>query len=257
MITDWHFYVLAVPAVMLIGIAKSGFSGVGLISLPMLSLLIPPMQAAAIILPILMVQDIVGVIALRRDYSPRNLILIMMGGLCGVVLGMLLAKQVSDAEVMMMVGVVSCGFVIVTFLRKGGLEAPAKTGSVPAGLFWGLCAGFTSFIANAGAPPVQVYLTPQKLTPATYAGTFAILFAVLNYVKFAAFIWLGQVTLPNLQVSFVLFPLAIGSSLLGVYLIRRVKALFFYKIIYALTFIVGLKLIYDGVLQIWLAPAGA
>ena len=213
------------------------------------------MQAAAIILPILMVQDIVGVIALRRDYNRRNLFLLMIGGLFGVLLGMSLANHVSDAEVMTMVGLISCGFVIVTFLRKGGLDAPARTGSVPAGLFWGMCAGFTSFIANAGAPPVQVYLTPQKLSPATYAGTFAILFAVLNYVKFAAFIWLGQVTLPNLQVSFALFPLAIGSSLLGVYLIRRVKALFFYKIIYTLTFIVGMKLIYDGIVQIWFTQA--
>ena len=247
MITDWHFYALAIPAVMLLGISKGGFSGVGLVALPMLSLLIPPLQAAAILLPILMVQDIVGIWALRKDYSAVNLKWLTLGGLIGIGIAVALARFVTDNEVLVIVGLIASGFVLHTWLKGGGVDAPPSEGRPAVGVFGGAWAGFTSFIANAGAPPAQVFLTPQKLSPKVYAGTMAFLFGILNYVKFAAFIWLGQVTLPNLQVSILLFPVAIVSILLGVALVRRVKPGPFYRIIYALTFLVGLKLIYDGV----------
>ena len=246
MITDWHFYALAIPAVMLLGVSKGGFSGVGLVSLPMVSLVIPPLQAAAILLPILMVQDVFGIWALRRDFSRRNLAILVPGGLIGIGIGIAATRYVSDAEVLIMVGVIASGFILYTWIRGGGANAPARAGHPAVGLFWGTCAGFTSFISNAGAPPVQVFLTPQKLLPRAYAGTMAVLFGILNYVKFAAFIWLGQVTLPNLQVSVALFPVAIASILIGVALVRRIPPGPFYRLIYVMTFLVGLKLIWDG-----------
>jgi uncharacterized membrane protein YfcA len=93
---------------------------------------------------------------------------------------------------------------------------------------------------------VQVYLLPQKLPPPVYAGTFSVLFAIVNYCKFAAFAGMGQLSYANLTISLTLLPLAIVATFIGIWLVERVDGEKFYRIIYALTFIVGLSLIYSG-----------
>lgn len=249
MITDWQFYALAAPAVILVGLGKGGFSGLGLLSFPLLALVAPPIQAAAILLPILMVQDLIGVWAFRREFSRENVKLLIPGALAGLLVGYLLARTVSSASILLLVGLISTAFVIFTMVtaRRGPVE-PTSPDFLGATL-WGAMSGFTSFIANAGAPPLQVYLLPQKLPPKLYAGTATMFFTVVNYLKFPAFVQLGEMTQGNMLTSAVLFPLAIASVLFGVWLVRRVSADRFYKIVLALTFIVGVKLVWDGVMQ--------
>ena len=105
MITDWVFYAFAVPAVILVGLGKGGFSGLGLLSFPLMALVAPPIQAAAIILPILMVQDVVGVWAFRREFSGENLKLMVPGALLGLLAGYLFARTVSSAIILLLVGI--------------------------------------------------------------------------------------------------------------------------------------------------------
>jgi len=250
MITDWVFYAFAIPAVILVGLGKGGFSGLGLLSFPLMALVAPPIQAAAIILPILMVQDLVGIWAFRREFSRQNLKLMVPGALLGLLVGYLFARTVSSAIILLLVGLISTVFVVYTWVgARRGRGGPTLPALGPATLWGGVC-GFTSFIANAGGPPFQVYMLPQKLPPQIYAGTAAMFFAFVNYVKFPAFVHLGQMTRQNLLTSAVLFPLAVVAVSAGIWLVRRVPADKFYTIIYALTFIVGLKLIWDGATQL-------
>jgi uncharacterized membrane protein YfcA len=250
MITDWVFYAFAVPAVILVGLGKGGFSGLGLLSFPLMALVAPPIQAAAIILPILMVQDVVGVWAFRREFSGENLKLMVPGALLGLLAGYLFARTVSSAIILLLVGLISTLFVVYSLLgARRGRAAPTFPARGPATL-WGVVCGFTSFIANAGGPPFQVYMLPQKLPPKIYAGTAAVFFALVNYLKFPAFVHLGQMNQQNLLTSAALFPLAVVAVSAGIWLVRRVPADKFYAIIHALTFIVGLKLIWDGAVQL-------
>ena len=247
MITDWTFYLAAVPAVILMGLSKGGFAGVSLLSMPLLTLVIPPIQGAAIVLPILMVQDVVSVWAFRKDFDRRNLGILLAGAMIGIVLSAIFAVKVSNTFVTLLVGTIAVGFVLVWWFKDRKADEPPRTPGVAPGVFWGAMAGFTSFFANAGAPPFQVYVMPQKLPPQTFAGTATMFFATINLVKFFAFIVIGQVSAGNLSTSVVLFPVAIASTLAGVWLVRRVSAKNFYSLIYGLTFAVGLKLVWDGV----------
>ena len=246
MITDWHFYAAAIPAVILMGLSKGGFAGIGAIGLPLLALALPPIQAAAIMLPILMLQDLVSVWAFRKEFDARNLKIIIPGGMIGIAVGGVLLTMITDAFVQLLVGLIAAGFVLYSWLRKGGLDAPAGQARTLPGLFWSAIAGFTSFMANAGQPPLQVFVLPQKLPPRIYAGTFTFFFFSVNIVKFIVFWALGQVSQGNLATSAVLFPLAFASTLGGVWLVRRIDSRPFYRIIYILTFVLGLKLIWDG-----------
>ena len=254
MITDWHFYLVAIPAVMLQGMGKGGFSGMGALSLPLMCLVISPVQAAAIQLPILMAQDIVGIWAYRRNLHRRNLLLLLPGTMIGIAIGTIMAARVPPSAVQLLVGIIAAGFVLFTVKRAGASDEVTGPEFGKATL-WASIGGFTSFIANAGGPPIQVYLMPQKLPPAVFAGTMSVLFGIVNYVKFFAFMALGQISTPNLSTSAVLLPIAIAATFLGVWMVRHLSGAKFYPIVRALTFLVGLKLIWDGFFGV-LALAG-
>jgi uncharacterized membrane protein YfcA len=242
----WQFYLAAIPAVILVGLSKGGFSGLSLLSIPLLALVTSPIRAAAIMLPILIVQDIVSVWAYRRSFNRRIVAIMIPGGILGIVLAAITATYVTDAIVVLGVGLIASGFVLYTWLRPSGVRETLSTGSVPAGIFWGACSGFTSFIANAGGPPFQVYVLPHRLPPQIYAGTMTMVFAAINWLKVGAFFAIGQVSLHNFSISATLFPLAIVATLAGIWLVRRVSGRLFYRIIYVFTLVIGLKLIFDG-----------
>jgi uncharacterized membrane protein YfcA len=242
----WQFYLAAIPAVILVGLSKGGFSGLSLLSIPLLALVTSPIRAAAIMLPILIVQDVVSVWAYRRSFNRRIVTVMIPGGILGILVAAITAAYVTDAIVVLGVGIISSGFVLYTWVRPSGSHETLRTGSIPSGVFWGACSGFTSFIANAGGPPFQVYVLPQRLSPQLYAGTMTMVFAAINWLKVGAFFAIGQVSLKNFSISATLFPLAIAATLAGIWLVRRVSGRLFYRIIYALTFLIGVKLIFDG-----------
>ena len=252
---DLAFFAVMVPAVILMGLAKGGFAGLGLLSLPLMSLVMPPLQAAAIMLPILMVQDVVTVWAYRRDFDRRSLTTLLPGAALGILAGYLLAARVPDAAVALAVGLISIGFASSRLVgARRGPAPPTRPGFGP-GTVWGAASGFTSMIAHAGGPPFQIYMLPLRLNPAAFVGTGAIFFAIVNIAKVAPYLALGQFTAENLTASALLFPLAIVATFAGVWLVRRVPAERFYTLIHWLLLCVGAKLTLDGVRGLGLASA--
>jgi hypothetical protein len=247
MITNPSFYLVAVPAVILLGLSKGGFTGVSMIAMPLISLQISPILGASIILPILIVQDVISVWAYRREWDRRNLSILLPGACLGVVLGYVFAARVSDAAVALAVGTISVVFSVRRLIVERRSKTPPSTKpSAVLGVLWGTVSGFTSMIANAGAPPFQVYVLPQRLKRDVFVGTGVIFFATVNWIKVPFFIALGQFSRQNLTTSLVLFPLAIASTWAGVLLVRRVSPERFYTLIYILLLSVGSKLLWDG-----------
>ncbi|MCP8939790.1 sulfite exporter TauE/SafE family protein [Alsobacter sp. SYSU M60028] len=251
MISEPFFYLVAVPAVVLMGLSKGGFSGLGLLSMSMLSLAVSPVKAAAIMLPILIVQDMVSVWAYRRTFDKRLLAIMLPGTILGIGFGWLIAAQVSEAVVRLIVGLISVVFVAMFWRRRPLKTEPAPVPGKPApGVFWGAVAGYTSFVAHAGGPPFQVYVMPLRLSPALYAGTNTMFFAATNALKTVPYLALGQFSPENLASSAALFPIAIVATLGGVWLIQRIDATRFYMVVYGLTLLVGLGLVTDAVREL-------
>ena len=247
---EMQFYLVALPAVIILGLSKGGFTGLSSLAMPMMSLVISPVRAAAIVLPVLIVQDWVSVWAFRRDFSPRNLLILIPASMIGVAAGWLLAARVSEDAVRLAVGVISIAFVAYMLIRDRLGLAPVATPGVPAGVLWGSLAGFTSFISHAGSPPFQVYVMPQNLKPRVFAGTATMFFAAVNLIKLPPYLMLGQLSRQNLTVSALLIPVAVLSTFAGVWLVRRVAADRFYAIILVITFLIGVKLTYHAVLAL-------
>ena len=250
--TDPIFWIVATIAVTLLGLAKGGFTGVGMVATPLLALIIPPLQAVAIMLPILLVQDVVSVWAYRRDWDVWNLKVLIPGGLIGVAVAGLLAAYVPDSAVRLAVGIIGTAFVLWRWFGPASGDIGIRP-SATSGVFWGALSGFTSTLANAGAPPWQVHMMPQHLPKLIFAGTGAIYFAAVNVAKVGPIFALGQFSTDNLLTSAVLFPLAIATNFLGIWLVRVTPQEVFYRIVYVITLMISLELIRNGVTAIWTA----
>jgi uncharacterized membrane protein YfcA len=252
LLADPSFLAAAVVAVTLLGISKGGFLGIGSVAVPILSLLVSPPKAAAILLPILMAQDLVSVWVYHRDYSAWNLKVLLPGAVIGVIIATLTAAVLHEDVVRLTVGLITILFV-VSRLAAPWIERHLPAPGNASGVFWGAVAGFTSAIANAGSPPVQIHLLPQKLPVMTYVGTTSIYFWISNAMKIPSYWSLGQLTWENISTGLLLVPLAVATNFLGVWMLRRVPHDTFYRIAYVLMTAIGLALVRSGLVQMgWL-----
>jgi uncharacterized membrane protein YfcA len=251
-ITDPLFYLLAIPAVILLGLGKGGFAGLGMISVPLLTLNVPILQGAAIILPLLVTQDVISVWTYRRDWSAWNLKVLIPGAIIGMGAGTLFASHVSNAAVELAGGVIGLSFVLYRWIGRWLWPHLARAAEKPRrphpllGVFWGALSGFMSLLVNVGAPPYQIHILPQRLDKLTFVGTTVIFFAFMNLMKIAPYFLLGQFSARNFATSVALLPLAVAANFFGIWLVRRTPTEPFYRITYLLMFTISLALIWQG-----------
>jgi hypothetical protein len=245
MIDDPVFYAVAVPAVIFVGLAKGGFvSALAMLGVPLMALVISPVQAAGVMLPILIAMDVFAVWAYWGTYHKPNLKILIPAAIAGIGIGWATAAWVSADHVKVIVGVVALLFCLDYWFGR----TPANGTGVNAlkGGLWGTIAGFTSFVSHAGGPPLQMYLLPQKLEPRLFVGTSVIFFTAVNWIKVIPYAALGQLNLDNLTTSAMLAPLAPLSIFAGAWLVKKLSMDAFYRIAYFAIFAVALKLIRDG-----------
>jgi len=232
---DPVFWGLALIGLLIVGVSKGGFGGsLGIVGVPFLSAAIPVNQAAAIMLPCLIIMDLAGLYGWRGQWCwvQRKRLLPAAGlGLC---IGALSFQVLSENSLRIMVGMIGLGFGIQWWAEHLGLGQPAEK-SAPGPWhtrFWSAIAGFTSFSVHAGGPPLQVALLPQKLEPKTYAATTVVFFTVVNLAKVFPYYWLDQFTYDVLWTALILAPVGPFAVRLGIYLNQRISALWFYRVCY-------------------------
>lgn len=255
MLPGIEFYYIAIPSVILVGMAKGGMGeALSLMGMPLLAMTIPPVQAAAILLPILIAMDLVSLWMWREYNDRKTLLMLLPGGLAGIGIGWATSAFVPMGVLRLIIGLIAVLFVLryafnLWRARQGHVVHPKQHRLGPA-LFWGSFAGYGSFVAHAGGPPFQVYALPLQLHPRVYTGTIVRFFAILNAVKLIPYFALGQLDTSNLNTSLSLFPLAMVATFAGAWGIRRIKPDVFYPLMYAMAFIAGLKLLWDGISSI-------
>ncbi len=244
-ITDPWFYAIAVPAVLLMGVSKSGFlMGFGSLATPLMALTVPVPQAAAIMLPLLLVMDVTGIKQLWRERDRELLRLLLPAGLLGTLVGTLLFGLLSEKTVAAVVGGLTLLFLAQRLVFPPRRDAPPPPKAV--GFVLGVVGGFTSFVAHAGSPPLSAYLLPLRLEPLRLAATMAVLFGAINLSKWIPYAWLGLLDGRNLVTSLALMPLAPLGVWLGVWATRRIDPAWFYRVAYTGMFLTGAKLLWDG-----------
>ena len=244
------FYVTAIAAVLITGISKGGFAnGIAMLGTPLLALSVPPLKAAAIMLPVLLVMDLISLYSYRGHTRWSVVRHMLPGGFLGLALGWATAVWVSDSAIRIVVGAIAIAFVVSRIVADWRKTAAQPESPVRA-TFWSTIAGYTSFVAHAGGPPYQAYTLPLRLEKIEFAGTSVIFFAVMNFAKIIPYLALGQFDTSVLVTSATLIPVAVAGVLIGVWAVRRVSEDVFYRITYVAMIVVGSKLIWDGVVAL-------
>lgn len=247
LITDWHFYAAAIPAVLLLGISKSGFgAGFGSLAVPIMALAVTVPQAAAILMPILFVMDVMGLAAYRGKWDAKLLRFLIPAGLVGTVIGTLSFRLLDATLVAGIVGALTLLFLAqrLLFPPRGDSRPPPRW----LGAILTAASGFTSFVAHAGGPPVTAYVLPLRMAPVVFSATMTVFFFVINLSKWAPYAWLGLLDLRNMTTSLALMPFAPIGVIVGVRLAHRIEPKLFYRLLSLGMFLTGVKLVWDGFL---------
>lgn len=249
LITDPWFYALAIPAVLLTGISKGGFaSGAGNLMVPLMALSVPAPIAAGIALPVLCAMDVSGLRAWWGKWDKREMRVLVPGALAGILVGSLVFGLFSNRAILAMVGITTLLFLARTlWLARHKVAPPAAPHNPLKAMICAAGSGFTSTIAHAGSPPLAIYLYPRRLDRQVMAATTVVFFGIVNYVKLVPYFFLGNLTIANLSTSLVLLPLAPVGVYLGIWMQKHVSDALFYRLLYGLLLVTGVKLTWDGV----------
>jgi uncharacterized protein len=234
--------------VLLLGLSKSGFgAGFGSLAVPLMAMAVTVPEAAAILMPVLLAMDLLGLAAFRKHFDMRLIKFLLPFGLVGTVVGTLLFRALDARLVAGIVGV----FTLLFLAQR--LLFPPKADSRPpprwVGAILTVTSGFTSFVSHAGGPPISAYVIPMKLPPLVFTATMAVFFFVINLSKWIPYAWLGLLDLRNMATSLVLLPMAPIGVWVGVRIAHRIQPVLFYRFIYAGMFLTGCKLVWDGFLS--------
>ena len=247
LLSDPTTLALAIIAVAILGLAKGGFSGLGALATPLLALSLPPVTAAAVLLPVLMVQDVVSVWSYRKTWDGWIVAWMLPGALAGIALAAGLAAAVPEERLLVVLGIITLAFGLYRlWIERGGRIVAASNSPGWVGTLFGVATGFTSQIAHAGGPPFQMWVTPRRLPHEIFVGTSSLTFAAINVMKVPSYVLLGSFDRQVLEAAALLAPLAIIATMAGVWLVRRMDTARFYTLIYLLMVALGLRLIFQG-----------
>ena len=252
MLTDPMFYAVALPAVCLYGLSKGGFAGVSLLAVPLMSLVMSPVRAAAILLPVLVVQDAITVYTFRKAWDRTTLLYLLPGALIGIGVGTLTAATVTPDAIRLAVGLLAIAFCLNAWFGPRPASDLVRPHNAVAAAAFGAMSGYSSFVIHAGGAPYNMYTLPRSASREIFVGTSGVFFALVNVIKVPPFFVLGQFSADDLMLSATLVPVAILANLAGIWLVRRMPTALFYKIIYGLTFVIGVKLAIEGSLALYL-----
>lgn len=219
---------------------------VAMLSVPTLSMVMPPMLGAALLLPVYLISDVYGMYIYRQSYSARNLAILIPAAGLGIVAGYLLADRVSDDAVRVIVGCVGLSFLAMRLRARLIGKMEPRPADVPRGLFWGSIAGFTSFVSHAGSPPFQLYALPQQLPKMTFAGTSTILFAAVNWMKVPPYLALGLFDWGDVRTVLLLAPVAIFGAWAGFRITKIIPERIFFTLVEIALFVISVNLIRTG-----------
>jgi len=242
------FYAIAIPAVFLAGISKGGFgSGAAFAGAVILAIFVAPTAALAIMLPLLMVMDVTALPAYWRKWDGVAAAALIVGAVPGVVLAALIFDRADPDLGRLLIGTIALAFVAFQAARgRGWLSLDGLPAGRGAGAFWGGIAGFTSFVSHAGGPPAAVFLLSRGVSKQAYQATTVLVFWVINLMKVGPYAAIGAFSAETLLVDLTLVPVAVLGIFAGIWLHKRIPAVWFFRVTYVLLTVTGGKLIWDG-----------
>ncbi len=236
--------VIAVVA-LLIGLSKGGLGGTaGALATPMLALVMPADKVIGLVLPILMLADVFAVGLHWGRWNRKLVLLLIPGSIVGVIIGTVLITNAPTETLRTLLGIIVLIFALYKILEQRILRTLVYQSRDWHGLVAGTITGFSSALAHTGGPPVSIYLLMQDVTPRVFIATSALFFLILNWIKVPFYLYADLFDIELLRQIAWLLPLVPIGVVTGRWLIGRVDAATFERIIVGLLLINALLLIF-------------
>lgn len=244
-LTHWQWALGGLCAV-LVGMAKTGVPGLGVLVVPLMFYVVPPdFSGPGTLLPLLCAADLFGVFYFRRHARAWDLFQLFPWVALGIAMGTFVLHVMTTPELRIVVGIVVLVMVAAHLLRKKVKDEQLvgnKHGWKKA-LIFGVVTGFATTVANAAGPVMNLYLLSMDLPKDQFMGTGAWFFFLVNLVKVPIYIWQGMITLPSLLVDLCLLPGILLGALVGKRLYDRLPQRGFELTALTLTVIAGIRLL--------------
>lgn len=246
------FWLFVSIGVIIQGISKSGFAGgAGVISVPLMMLVMPPNKVTATLLPILILCDLNAIYVHRKNKLWRPILEIYLPSIIGIIIGSFLWWYMGENDIKQyekplkqFVGVIAIIFALYILAREASMKlVENKKFGVKTGIVLGILAGLTSTMAHAAGPIVSLFLFSKNLGKTLFVGTVAWTFTLINLTKLPFYIQVGLIDWSVIKFDLILIPLVPLGSYLGIWLHNKVSEKLFNYVIMILTILIGIQLL--------------
>ncbi len=221
-------WVIAVLCAIMIGMSKTGVSGLSILYIPVLAALFGGRLSTGILLPMLIMADMLAIIYYRRHAEWKYVFRVLPWALVGISIGLFVGRSISDilfGRLIAVLVIISLAVGIWSDSAKGEKTIPHKWWFAAS---FGLLGGFSTMIGNAAGPLMAVYLLAMGLPKKTFVGTAAWFFAIVNLIKLPLQVWWwDNIYADGLCLNAVLLPAIAVGAFLGVMFLKHIPERYF------------------------------
>jgi uncharacterized membrane protein YfcA len=237
---------LAILGALLVGVAKTGVAGMGILVTALFANLLPAREASGFVLPMLIFGDFLAVAAYRQHADWRLILRLFPWTIPGILLGTFTLGRVDDRSARLMIGIIIAVLVVWQWIRKlRGTGTGEEQGySIWRAALLGTAAGFTTLVANAAGPIMILYLLAAGLPKMAFVGTTAVFFCALNLFKVPFMVHLDLINLQSLSWNLVLAPAVFVGAWFGRWVLKVIPQRRFEQLALGLSALAAIKLMF-------------
>lgn len=237
--------IIALVAAFCIGVAKAGFSGISMVSVVLLAEVYGAKASVGLALPLLIAADLMAYPAFLKHGSWKPVWKLLPATLVGLLLGWWLLGEIDDKSAGRIIGACVMFMVAVQAFRKvRPVFFDNLSESHGFGAAAGVMGGFSTMLANAAGPVIQLYFLARRLPKMEMIGIGARFFLLVNLIKIPLNARLALITQESLLENLKLLPGVVLGIVAGRWLIGRVPQAVFEWMIVGCAFVAALRLLW-------------
>lgn len=235
---------IVVCVALLLGMAKTGVHGAGMLSVPLLAIAFGGKASSGLMLPMLLVADVFGVWYYHRHASFRHLKILFPWAAVGIIAGSVAGNFITEEVFrIIMAFTIFSSLIIMVWMETGGKEKIPD--SIILGIVAGFLGGFTSMIGNLAGTVMAVYFLSMKLPKNNFIGTAAWFFLVINWFKVPFHVWVWHtINKDSWLLALALVPIILGGAYLGIILVKKMNDRTYRWFIVGMTLVAAMVMVF-------------
>ena len=235
---------IVLATALLMGMAKTGVHGAGMLSVPLLAIAFGGKASSGLMLPMLLVADIFGVFYYHRHASFQYLKILFPWAALGVIAGSWAGNYISEEPFRILMAVtIVLSLVVMVWLETGGKD------KIPDSIYFGIVAGFlggfTSMLGNLAGTVMVVYFLSMRLPKNAFIGTAAWFFLVVNWFKVPFHVWIWHtINVDSWLTALYVTPAILLGAFIGVAMVKRMSDTVYRWFIVGMTFVAAVVMVF-------------